>query len=105
LCRSGIIINKGTNKDAECYSGFEDVYGKSTGLANTLREKVITRIDVCGLALDYCVNSTAFDGLKEGFAVNLLFDLTKGVDRASSFDAVEKLLNAGVTFILSKSVQ
>ena len=51
-----------------------------TELAGLLRDRGVTRLVVCGLATDYCVNSTALDGIKEGFRVRVLFDAIRAVD-------------------------
>jgi len=100
-----ITFLKGTDKECECYSAFCDVFGTDTNFANSLKEKNITEIYVCGLALDYCVLQTALDGVKFGFKTLCIFDLTKGVDPNTSFKAVEKLLDSGVKIIHSNDVE
>ena len=40
----------------------------------------MTHLVVCGLATDYCVNSTALDGMREGFKVRVLLDAIRAVD-------------------------
>jgi nicotinamidase/pyrazinamidase len=89
------IFTKGEH--AAAYSGFE---GRTTGgaaLAAWLRERGVTRVDVCGIATDYCVRATALDAVQEGFAVTLLADLSVGVAPASTSAALEELRAAGVT--------
>lgn len=70
-----IIISKAYEEDLEAYSGFE-----GTSLDEVLREAGIKRIFVSGLATDYCVRSTALDGLELGYQVVLLLDAMKGVN-------------------------
>ena len=55
---SDIEVLKGQSKMIECYSGFGD-YGEDTGLDGLLKERNVKNVYCCGLALDYCVGSTA----------------------------------------------
>ena len=51
-------VLKGQSKMIECYSGFGD-YGEDTGLKQLLNDRNVGTVYCCGLALDYCVGSTA----------------------------------------------
>jgi len=53
---------------------------KSTGLAETLRERNIHKVVVAGLATDYCVRWTAREALDGGFEVTVLEDAVKPVE-------------------------
>jgi nicotinamidase/pyrazinamidase len=82
------------------YSGFE---GRILGagpddadLATTLRRHAVDRVDVVGLATDYCVRATALDALHAGFEVRVLPDLVAGVAPESSVAALDELATAGV---------
>ena len=90
------IFDKG--EYAAAYSGFE---GKSHdgghGLADWLREKGVTQVDVCGIATDYCVRATALDAVQAGFGTTVLTGLTAGVAPASTEQALTDLRAAGVT--------
>jgi nicotinamidase/pyrazinamidase len=90
------IFDKG--EYAAAYSGFE---GKSHegghGLAEWLREKGVTDVDVCGIATDYCVRATALDAANEGFGTTVLTSLIAGVAPASSRQALTELRAAGIT--------
>ena len=77
-------VRKGANGE-DGYSGFtmrdpETGETTATELETLLRDAGATRVVVCGLATDYCVNSTALDGIKEGFRVRVLFDAIRAVD-------------------------
>jgi nicotinamidase/pyrazinamidase len=67
---------------AAAYSGFEgvDAAGSGLGLAEWLRERGVSEVDVCGLATDYCVAATAKDAREAGFATSVLLDLSASVD-------------------------
>ena len=71
------VFDKG--EYAAAYSGFEGVDAEGTGLAAWLRAHAIDRIDVCGIATDYCVNATALDAVREGLSPTVLADLTAAV--------------------------
>ncbi|WP_375002893.1 nicotinamidase [Aeromicrobium sp. CTD01-1L150] len=78
------------------YSGFEGSTSGGESLADWLRQQGITRIDVCGLAMDHCVRATALDGVREGFGVRVLEDLTAAVMPQNLPALREELTAAGV---------
>jgi nicotinamidase/pyrazinamidase len=82
---------------AAAYSGFEGKTNGDIGLADWLRNHQVTDVDVCGLATDYCVRSTALDAVQAGFTVRLLTDLCAGVAPETSRAALEEMTKAGVT--------
>lgn len=69
------LVNKATARDADAYSAFQ-----GTGLAEELRARGIRRLLVGGLALDYCVEATCRDALREGFQVDLVLPATRAVN-------------------------
>lgn len=79
------------------YSGFEGRNTDGVALADWLRERGITAVDVCGLATDYCVRATALDAVREGFATRLLLDLCAGVAEESTSAALAEMDAAGVS--------
>lgn len=77
------VFRKGTEPSIDSYSGFFDNgKRKATGLGEWLRERGVTAVSVCGLALDYCVKFTALDALELGFATTLIRDATRAVELA-----------------------
>ena len=102
------IVRKGYRSEIDSYSGFRDNDKKSsTGLDGFLRGKGISRIFVCGLALDYCVFFTAADGVDMGFEVLAITDLTRAVGEPvnSISDALEEMTKRNIQFIKSDSLQ
>ena len=81
---------------AAAYSGFEGVDEAGTPLADWLRERGVTAVDVAGIATDYCVRATAADAAEAGLATRLLLDLTAGVAPATTATAVSELRGLGV---------
>ncbi|HET8526858.1 MAG TPA: isochorismatase family protein, partial [Actinomycetota bacterium] len=80
----GPVVRKGSNGE-DGYSGFsmrDPTTGETvpTELAGLLRGRGVTHLVVCGLATDYCVNSTAMDGLSEGFKVRVLWNAIRAVN-------------------------
>ncbi|MBT2380425.1 amidase [Streptomyces sp. CB00316] len=88
------VFDKGAHSAA--YSGFEGSDENGTGLAEWLRERSVTEVDVVGIATDHCVRATALDAAREGFVTHVLLDLTAGVSPASTEKALEELRTAGV---------
>jgi nicotinamidase/pyrazinamidase len=70
-----VIVDKGRDPATEGYSGFD-----GTDLAALLRDRGIDRVTVAGLATDYCVRATALEALREGFAVTLDAEGSRGID-------------------------
>ncbi len=81
---------------AAAYSGFEGADEAGTPLADWLRARDVDEVDVVGIATDYCVQATAADAVRAGFATRVLLDLTAGVAPESTARAVEDLRSAGV---------
>jgi len=80
LRRVEAIFRKGTDPDLDSYSAFFDNgHRRATGLGAYLRARGITQVAVAGLALDYCVYFSAKDALQEGFGVEVLTELTRGI--------------------------
>lgn len=91
------VFRKGHHSAA--YSGFEGstVEGDSqVTLADWLRERGVSEVDVVGIATDYCVRATALDGAAKGFATTVLLDLTAGVAPDTVARAKEEWSRAGV---------
>ena len=88
------IFLKGEHEAA--YSGFEGRTTDEVALADWLRTREVTDVDICGIATDYCVRATALDAVREGFTTRVLEDLIAGVAEASSEAALAELRDAGV---------
>jgi nicotinamidase/pyrazinamidase len=79
------------------YSGFEGAEPHGTSLTDWLRARGVTRVDLAGIATDYCVRATALDALRAGFAVTVLADLTAGVAPGTTAAALDEMRAAGAT--------
>ena len=93
------IFPKGTDPRVDSYSGFFDNGRRNTtGLADFLRGRGVSRVSICGLATDYCVKFTALDAISEGFRVTLLEHACRGVDLnpGDAAAAVREMQQAGV---------
>lgn len=97
-----LVVSTGTQPDKEGYSGFE-----GTPLAGELARHGVKRLFVCGLATDYCVKSTALDGVKHGCEVVLLEDACRGVDvpPGSVAEAIQAMRDAGVDVRTSEELE
>lgn len=97
------VVTKGFNPEREAYSAFDGYVdfksggkGKSPTLTEHLRYNDVDEIDVCGLALDYCVKATAIDSVKASFKTRVLLDLTRPVDYITGMEAIEDMYLYGV---------
>ena len=92
LNRIESIFRKGMDPMIDSYSGFFDNgRKKSTGLAGYLKERMVEKIYVCGLAADYCVYYTAKDAIQSGFTTHLIEDATRPIDQQGFEDAKRDL--------------
>ncbi|GAA2791886.1 isochorismatase family protein [Kitasatospora sp. CM 4170] len=88
------VFYKGAHSASK--SGFEGSAEDGTSLADWLRTRDVSDLDVVGIATDHCVKATALDGAKAGFAVRVLLDYTAGVAADTTADAIDELRQAGV---------
>ena len=90
---------------AAAYSGFEgrsgDVVAGQAGtpLADWLASRLVTGVDIAGIATDYCVKMTAADAVRLGFDVRVLIDLTAGVGSTTTAEAVRHMRSLGVELV------
>lgn len=92
---------------AAAYSGFEGVssgFGTEHGaagqpLADWLRARGVTDVDIAGIATDHCVQATAADAVRLGFTVRVLIDLTAGVAADTTAAAVQQMVSEGVELV------
>ena len=105
LVVDGPVVRKGANGE-DGYSGFtmrDPTTGetKPTELEGLVRERSITRLFVCGLATDYCVNATAIDARRLGFETSVLAHLCMPVNLRAGDDkrAIEQMQSAGVDVV------
>lgn len=75
------VFTKGEDPRVDSYSAFFDNDKRSeTGLHKYLEEKGVTEVDVCGLAIDYCVKYTALDAVMLGYRTRIIENLSRGVE-------------------------
>jgi nicotinamidase/pyrazinamidase len=105
LVIDGEIIRKGTNGE-DGYSGFtmrEPVTGEMipTPLEALLRERGVSRVMICGLATDYCVNATALDARRLGFETQVLMNAVAAVNLQPGDDqrALTAMADAGAELV------
>jgi nicotinamidase/pyrazinamidase len=97
---------------AAAYSGFEGVSsgfagagstvetpGTGQSLADWLRARGVTEVDIVGIATDHCVRATAADAVRLGLDVRVLIDLTAGVAADTTAEAVQEMVSEGVELI------
>jgi nicotinamidase/pyrazinamidase len=81
---------------AGAYSGFEGADEAGTPLADWLRQRGVTDLDVVGIATDHCVRATSVDAVRGGFGTRVLLGLTAGVAPDTTARALTEMRDAGV---------
>lgn len=97
--RADLIVRKGFRRAIDSYSAFfENDHETPTGLEGYLKTRDITTLTLVGLATDFCVNYSAVDAARLGFAVTVREDLCRGIDLDGSLSAARAgMADAGVT--------
>lgn len=90
----GAIFDKG--EYAAAYSGFEGRQGGQS-LHEWLTERGVGRVDLVGIATDYCVRASALDAARLGYPTRVLLDLTAAVAEDTRASALEEFRAAGIT--------
>jgi nicotinamidase/pyrazinamidase len=88
------VFDKGEH--AAAYSGFEGRTADGEDLVTWLRVRGVGRVDIAGIATDYCVRATALDAVRAGFRTVVLENLIAGVAPDSTASAIEDMRAAGV---------
>ena len=88
------VFHKGEHKAA--YSGFEGHSESGETLADWLRSRSVTEVELVGIATDHCVRATALDARRAGFDTTVLLNLTAGVAQGTTDAALEEFRTASV---------
>jgi nicotinamidase/pyrazinamidase len=81
LHRANAIIRKGTNPQIDSYSAFfENDRITATGLDGYFKSLGIEKINLVGLATDFCVNYSAQDAAKLGYKVSVFEKMCRSID-------------------------
>ena len=83
------------------YSGFEGFSSSGASMTDWLRERGVDALDVVGIATDHCVRATALDGVRAGFRVRVVEDLTAAVSPSNLPALRDELEAAGVEVVTS----
>jgi nicotinamidase/pyrazinamidase len=97
--RADLVIRKGFRRKIDSYSAFfENDQTTPTGLEGYLKTRGLDTLTLVGLATDFCVNFSAVDAAKLGFATTVKSDLCRAIDFDGSLVAArEAMTAAGVT--------
>jgi len=96
-----MVVQKGMLTDWDSYSGFYVGGENKTVLEDELRKDGVDTLIMFGIATDYCVKSTAIDGVQAGFKVTVVEELCRGVDPKTTEKALKEMPAAGVKVVKS----
>ncbi len=88
------VFDKGEYTAA--YSGFEGSNVQSVGLEVYLKALGVTRVDIAGIATDFCVKATALDAARADFDTTVLRGLTAAVAPDRLDETLAEFTEAGV---------
>ena len=99
--QANAIIRKGSNPLIDSYSAFFENDRKTpTGLDGYFKSLEIEKINLVGLATDFCVNYSAQDAANLGYKVSVLEKMCRAIDLNGSLAAAKsEMQNCGVEFI------
>ena len=101
------IVRKGYHPNVDSYSTFIENDKKThTGLSGYLKSVGKKRVFLCGVALDYCVFYSAWDGKDLGFEVVVPIDLTKSIDSPPGHlsEALDIMVEKQIRFVRSTDI-
>lgn len=106
VSKDDLFVRKGTHSAIDSYSAFYDnAKLQQTELDHLLKKEGLKELFVCGLALDYCVGSTALHAAELGYKVWLVKDASRGVCPKSIQAMERQLVEAGVDIVESVQVK
>jgi nicotinamidase/pyrazinamidase len=101
------VQQKGENPAVDSYSAFRDNdQAALTGLAGYLKAQQVTELDICGLATDYCVKSSAIDAreMLPEISVRFISDASRGIDPKGVTDAIAEMQARGIGIVTSTEI-
>ena len=105
--RIDTIQRKGLDRTVDSYSAFRDNDQTAlTGLSELLIARGVTRLDICGLATDYCVKFSALDSraMMPEVHVRFIEDASRGIDPEGVRTAIDEMTQAGIAVVTSDTV-
>jgi nicotinamidase/pyrazinamidase len=101
LPADAIVISKGDDPAKDGYSAFDGHTKSGTPLLHDLRDRNVSTLYIAGIATDYCVKTTALDGVHAGIDVRVLKDAITGIDvRPGDVDrALDEMTRAGARVV------
>ena len=93
-----MIVRKGFNPSIDSYSAFfENDHKTPTGLHGYLQTRQVEKLELVGLATDFCVAYSALDAAKLGYKVRVIENATRAINLDGSLQtAREKMVAAGI---------
>lgn len=92
-----LTFDKGCDKAAEQYSGFDGTNSAGQSMGEILELLDATDVHVCGIATEYCVRNTCEDLMKAGFKVHLHKECIGYVDHSGHLQALEGMAQEGIS--------
>jgi len=93
--RAGLILRKGFRTEIDSYSAFfENDHSTATGLHGYFQDRGIDALTLVGLATDFCVNYSALDAAKLGYAVTVLESACRAIDLDGSLMTARQAMRA-----------
>lgn len=81
------------------YSGFEGRSRDGGELETYLDSFEIDQVDICGIALDYCVKATAIDSAELTYDTVVLLDLVAAVSDENASAAIDEMAEYNIGFM------
>ena len=99
--RANAVIRKGSNPLIDSYSAFfENDRTTATGLDGYFKSLGIEKINLVGLATDFCVNYSAQDAAKLGYNVSVFEGMCRAIDLNGSLEQARIVMrDSGVELI------
>lgn len=105
MAEDSVVIYKGSRSTVDSYSAFWDNQRLSrTDLLLELLDRNITTIICGGLAIDFCVAYSAFDGHDHGFLTYVIEDACRGITDETIEETKTKLRKKGIKLIDSSKI-
>lgn len=101
------VQQKGENPAVDSYSAFRDNdHAALTGLSSYLKAQLVSELDICGLATDYCVKFSALDArdMLPDVRVRFVSDASRGIDPQGVKDAIAEMKAHGVGIVTSDDI-